>query len=137
MSPVSAPTALALREVMARLLDGRPLHCDGALSIANLAREAGVSRATANRAGDLVETFRQATAERPEPGPDTPAALRARIRQLEADRAARDGVERQEITQLRTAVTALAQHVQALTLDNDALRQALHAYGEVRTLPNV
>lgn len=44
----------ALRAAMARLLDGRPERTDGALTVSNLAREAGVSRATANRAVDLL-----------------------------------------------------------------------------------
>ncbi|MFK8909268.1 hypothetical protein [Streptomyces sp. YS-3] len=43
--PVSAATELKLREAMARLLVGEPLHTDGALTKENLAREAMVHRA--------------------------------------------------------------------------------------------
>ena len=43
MSAVSPATAAALEEAMQRLLEGRPARTDGALTIANLAREAGVS----------------------------------------------------------------------------------------------
>ena len=48
--PVSQKTEDALRVAMKRLLDGTSVHTDGRLNVANLAREAGVSRATANRA---------------------------------------------------------------------------------------
>ncbi len=42
--PVSATSAAKLREAMARLLAGEPLHTDGALSQENLAREVQVTR---------------------------------------------------------------------------------------------
>ncbi|KSV64934.1 hypothetical protein N183_34280 [Sinorhizobium sp. Sb3] len=45
---------------MARLLDGRPERTDDALTISNLAYEAAVSRATANRAVGLLAEFRTA-----------------------------------------------------------------------------
>ncbi|WP_327310230.1 MULTISPECIES: hypothetical protein [unclassified Streptomyces] len=48
--PVSAATADKLREAMARLLAGEPLHSNGALTKENLAREARVSHATVHRA---------------------------------------------------------------------------------------
>lgn len=38
--PVSPASAAKLREAMARLLAGDPLHTDGALTKKNLAREA-------------------------------------------------------------------------------------------------
>jgi len=59
-APTGPKSEAALRAAMARLLDGRPEHTDRALTIANLAREAGVSRATANRAADLLAKFRAA-----------------------------------------------------------------------------
>lgn len=52
--PVSAATADKLREAMARLLAGEPLHSDGALTKENLAREARVSHATVHRAQDIL-----------------------------------------------------------------------------------
>jgi hypothetical protein len=58
VSTVSAETASTLQEAMQRLLEGRPSRTDGALTIANLARKAGVSRATANRASDIIDRFR-------------------------------------------------------------------------------
>ncbi|MFJ8858712.1 hypothetical protein ACIRD8_09770 [Streptomyces sp. NPDC102451] len=52
--PVSAATADKLREAMARLLAGEPLHSNGALTKENLAREARVSHATVHRAQDIL-----------------------------------------------------------------------------------
>ncbi|MBT2539737.1 hypothetical protein J7E99_03190 [Streptomyces sp. ISL-44] len=52
--PVSAATADKLREAMARLLAGEPLHSNGALTKENLAREARVSHASVHRAQDIL-----------------------------------------------------------------------------------
>lgn len=135
MIAVSPQTATALRAAMTRLLDGQPERCDGALTIANLAREAGVSRATANRDTSLIAAFRQAIRSTSTTSDGTPAALRERIRRLESDLAARKRDEHAELVRLRQTVHVLAQHVQALTLDNEALRQSLAAEGRLRTLP--
>jgi hypothetical protein len=51
-------TVAALNEAMHRLLDGRAHRTDGSLTITNLAREAGVACATANRAADILTCFR-------------------------------------------------------------------------------
>jgi hypothetical protein len=123
VSAVSAETASALEEAMQRLLEGRPSRTDGALTIANLAREAGVSRATANRATDIIDRFRtrlDVTADE-----DLPATLRDRIKTLTPQIAEIKQREHQEIADLRATVSTLAQHVQALTLENQALRTAL------------
>lgn len=100
----------ALRAAMARLLDGRPERTDGALTVANLAREAGVSRATANRAADLLAEFRAAEAPQRR---SSPHALKQRIRSLEAELRAVRGAE---MAELRTLTRTLAQHIQILTL---------------------
>lgn len=63
MKPVSATTEQALSEAMARLFDGCPGVTDGRLTVVNLAVEAGVSRATANRALKVLAVFRQALIE--------------------------------------------------------------------------
>ncbi|RWD43461.1 hypothetical protein [Mesorhizobium sp.] len=63
MIPVSTATELALRAAMSRLLDGKSERTDGGLTVVNLATEAGVSRATANRATGVLKTFREAVAE--------------------------------------------------------------------------
>ncbi len=54
----------ALSAAMDRLLEGKPVKSDGRLTIANLAREAGVSRATANRATNILTKFRQAVEQK-------------------------------------------------------------------------
>jgi len=51
---VSPRTATRLREAMDRLLTGRPKHTDGRLIKDNLWKEAGVSRATMNRATEIL-----------------------------------------------------------------------------------
>jgi hypothetical protein len=67
---------------MARLLEGRPDRTEGALTVANLALEAGVSRATANRAADLLAEFRAAEVHHRR---SSPQAMKQRIRALEAE----------------------------------------------------
>lgn len=47
----------ALREAMSRLLGGRPLRTDGALTKKNLYLEAEVSRATMNRSIDVMKEW--------------------------------------------------------------------------------
>lgn len=109
---------------MKRLLAGRPERTDGALTIANLAREAGVSRATANRAGDLLAEFRAAEARQRR---SSPQALKERIRALEAELRAVRGAD---IADLRALARMLAQHIQVLTLqvaERDAVIDGLQA----------
>mgnify|MGYP003779617989 CR=1 FL=1 len=60
MKPVSAETESRLRDALARLV-----AVDDRLSVANLARQAGVSRATANRAVAVQSELRDAAARRP------------------------------------------------------------------------
>lgn len=62
--PVSQYTEQALRAAMNRLLAGSAVRSDGRLTVVNLAIEAGVSRATANRAAAVLAEFRRATGER-------------------------------------------------------------------------
>src|SRR5712691_10472791 len=116
MSTVSPATAAALEEAMQRLLESRPARTDGALTIANLAREAGVSRATANRATGILARFHARLDQ--DGGEDLPATLRGKIRDLTTQVADFSRDEHQEITDLRATVSTLAQHVQALTLEN-------------------
>ncbi|WP_329167556.1 hypothetical protein OHB49_45420 (plasmid) [Streptomyces sp. NBC_01717] len=109
---------------MDRLLAGDPQHSDGSLTVASLAREAGTSRATAYRANDILELFRQRVDERSS-GPDVPATLRGRIQELQGQLREARRARHEEITDLRLSVDTLAQRVQALTLDNERLRAEL------------
>jgi hypothetical protein len=136
MSALGAKSEAALRAAMARLLDGRPERTDGALTVSNLAREAGVSRATANRAVGLLAEFRAAEARHRR---SSPRALKERVRALEAELRAVRGAETAE---LRGLVRTLAQHIQVLTLqiaERDAviegLRQELARSGNARVVP--
>lgn len=111
--PVSQKTEGALRAAMKRLLVGTSEHTDGRLTVANLAREADVSRATANRATAVLAEFRAAEA-RFRSG--SVAGLKARIRELETElRAARGG----ELAELRATVKTLAQQIQILALQGE------------------
>lgn len=100
MKPVSTVTALALGEAMARLLDGCPRVTDGRLTVVNLAIEAGVSRATANRASEVLEAFSRAKV-------GASARCNAMDQQNETARAERER---------RAAENVLAQHRQVRAL---------------------
>jgi homoaconitase/3-isopropylmalate dehydratase large subunit len=96
--PISAATKEALLDAMERLLAGQALKTDGRLTAVNLAIEAGVSRATANRATELLTDYRRRAA----------ASQRARGQELEVARAG-SGEESRN-------AHILAQHVQARAL---------------------
>lgn len=136
MTSLGPKSEAALRAAMARLLDGRPERTDGALTISNLAREAGVSRATANRAVDLLVEFRAAEARHRR---SSPQALKDRVRSLEAELRAVRGVE---MAELRALTRTLAQHIQVLTLqvaERDAviagLQDELARSNEAKVVP--
>ncbi|CCF00731.1 conserved hypothetical protein (plasmid) [Sinorhizobium fredii HH103] len=136
MSALGAKSEAALRAAMTRLLDGRPERTDGALTVANLAREAGVSRATANRAVGLLAEFRAAEARQRRSSPRT---LKERVRALEAELRVVRGAE---IAELRGLARTLAQHIQVLTLqvaDRDAviagLQDELDRSREAKVVP--
>lgn len=65
MKPVSTSTEQALRQALTRLVSGDAIRTDGRLTVANLAREAGVSRATANRAPAILAELREGEVARP------------------------------------------------------------------------
>ncbi len=96
---VSAFTETALRAAMARLLAGQAATTDGRLTVTNLAAEAGVSRATANRATVLLEEFQAAVRALRGTAPCPPREAGAT-----------------ELQVAREATHVLAQQVQALAL---------------------
>ncbi len=117
MKPVSAQSQTMLREAMARLLAGRPRVTDGRLTVANLAREAGVGRSTANRAVDVLDAFRG-------------SAKRAScLRAPEVAAAANRSRDATEIANLKATVNQLAQQVQRLALRGVEQHQMI---GELR-----
>lgn len=131
--PVSQATEEALRAAMRRLLEGVSECTDGRLTIANLAREAGVSRATANRAAAILDEFRTAEAQFRS---GSAAGLKARIRELEAELRLARG---REMTELRTMIRTLAQKIQALTLHSDDQARLISTMKEqlARAEPNI
>lgn len=60
MTTVSPATEKKLRDAMQRLLAGQPNRTDGRLTKANLHVEAGVSRATMNRANAIIADWNTA-----------------------------------------------------------------------------
>ena len=100
MKPVSSSTERALRAALTRLVSGSATRTDGLLTVANLAREAGVSRATANRASAMLAELREAAAEV------------ARLARLEKPRSPQIDAERDQ----RELENMIAQHVQVRAL---------------------
>ncbi len=126
---VSAATAKALRAAMERLLAGRPTCTDGRLVKENLYREAGVSRATMNRAHHILAEWdrRTAATDARTPGEarrdDELHSLRVELRNI-----------RRERTQLQGRLDASATVIAALHHDNSALRDELNSRRAVVTL---
>jgi hypothetical protein len=119
-----------LQEAMARLVAGRPRVTDGRLTVANLAREAGVGRSTANRAVDVLDALRGS------------ANRASRLRAPEIAAAANRSRDAAEIASLKATVNQLAQQVQRLALHNGeqhqmigALRDALAAATAGKVVP--
>ncbi len=104
-----------LREAMARLVAGRPRVTDGRLTVANLAREAGVGRSTANRAVDVLQAFHVAATRVP------------RRRTPEMEVAAVRSRDAAEIAALNSTVNQLAQQVQRLALHGAEQRRMIEA----------
>ncbi|MFD3719820.1 hypothetical protein [Streptomyces sp. NPDC058674] len=117
---VPAATAKTLREAMDRLLAGRPRRTDGRLIKDNLYKEAGVSRATMNRARAVLAEWDQRTKET---GSRTQGEAR-RDEELHELRAEVKGLKRQR-TELQAKVDAAATVIAALHHDNAALHELI------------
>lgn len=114
--PVGVASEATLRAAMARLLAGRPARTDGRLTVANLAREAGVGRATANRATEILDAFR--------------VAVIAKRRASDTAAAKAEPSDAAQVQELRVTVRTMAQQIQALALRvaaQDRVIAALHA----------
>jgi chromosome segregation ATPase len=124
---VSPATAKALREAMARLMEGKPRHTDGAFIKENLYKEAQVSRATMNRATEVMAEWDAYAAQhgrRTKGEAARDAELQELTRKLKATTA--------ECTQLRKKLDAAATVIAALHHDNQALREHIDSrYGKV------
>ena len=111
--PISTDAYAAIEAAMARLLASSDDR--GTLTIARLASEARLSRATLYRAPELLDRFRAALEQR---NRDNTTALPSldRIGELEAEVATSRGRESDETRDLRAANRNMAQHIQALSL---------------------
>jgi hypothetical protein len=126
---VSPRTAKRLREAMDRLTAGRPRHTDGRLIKDNLWREAGVSRATMNRATGILADWNTRIAAcdgftpREARKNDELATLRAAL-----------AAKTRECTELARRLDAAATAIAALHHDNTLLRQELDHRGQLVSL---
>lgn len=126
MSGVSPAAEQALQEALGRLAEGRALRTDGALTVAGLAIEAGVSRSTANRSTAVLTALRVLRSSGAcQPAPVTPAIEQRAIRDEMASLRRAHG---ERVAALEASVNTLAQHVQVLTLDNERLRRTVATY---------
>ncbi|XTP38089.1 hypothetical protein ACORG1_31925 (plasmid) [Mycobacterium sp. TJFP1] len=98
MTTISPATEKKLRDAMERLLTGKSKRTDGRLTKANLHVEAGVSRATMNRATAVLADWDAATGTQSAP---------------------RDA----ELVELRATVTALKQMIAKLRRNNTDLER--------------
>jgi DNA-directed RNA polymerase subunit L len=123
---VSPRTAARLREAMNRLLTGQPKHTDGRLIKENLWKEAGVSRATMNRATEILADWNTRIAAcdgftpREARKNDELATLRAAL-----------AAKTRECTELARRLDAAATAIAALHHDNTLLRQELDHRGRI------
>src|SRR3989442_13588970 len=118
---VSLTTERKLRDAMDRLCNGTSQRTNGQLTVSNLAKEAGVSRATANRAEAVLAEFHNRTIALEET-PEKLPGLRDQNRELERRLAQMTTEKNQVIVDLQATVTLRAQKSQALTLENERLR---------------
>ncbi|HEU5198752.1 MAG TPA: hypothetical protein VFU32_03900 [Ktedonobacterales bacterium] len=109
---------------MERLLSGTATQTDGRLTIDNLAKEAGVSRATAHRAKALCEEFLSCSQQKRE-DPELVLGCAERVRELEQQLKQTVRTKNQTIHALQQTVDILAQQIQALTLENEELQAAV------------
>ncbi|WP_309238964.1 hypothetical protein [Streptomyces lunaelactis] len=112
---VSPKTEQALLEAMARLFAGTPQRTDGKLTKNNLWREAGVSRATMNRATDVLAEWDRRVGESPASLRDQKQAEELTLlrRQLKASRDERRHLQDQ-VEASATVITTLLAEVAAL-----------------------
>ena len=126
---VSRRTAKRLRDAMDRLLAGRPQRTDGRLIKDNLWKEADVSRATMNRATQIMAEWDTRVADC---GGFTPREARKNdeLTNMRAKLAAKT----RECTKLAHQLDAAATAIAALHHDNTLLRQELEQRGQLIAL---
>ena len=126
---VSDRTAKSLRDAMDRLLAGRPQRTDGRLIKDNLWKEAGLSRATMNRATQVMAEWDTRVSACDSFTPRE-ARKNDEITTLRADLAAKT----RECTTLSHQLDAAATAIAALHHDNTLLREELGRHGDIASL---
>jgi septal ring factor EnvC (AmiA/AmiB activator) len=129
-APVTPATESKLRTAMERLLSGQPTRTDGRLTKANLHIEAGVSRATMNRATAVMKDWDSAVKTDATPRSRRVAELEATVTQLKTTMARL----RQSNTELERKNQAAATVIAELSTQLAACRD--DQPGTVTLLPN-
>lgn len=114
---VSPSSEQKLREAMERLLSGTQQRTDGRLIKENLYKEAGVSRATMNRAVGLLAEW-----EAKSVGPQPRDRTIQQLRQSDAEHRGVIKALRQKVRVLEDQVTAAATTIAELHVENQILR---------------
>ncbi|MCX4523284.1 hypothetical protein OG402_38260 [Streptomyces anulatus] len=116
---VSPKAEKALLDAMERLLNGKPARTDGKLTKNNLWREAGVSRATMNRATRVLETWDARVSS-------SPASLHSQQQAEEIARLRKKlRLNQDERQRLQDQVDAVTTVLTVLLAENAALREQL------------
>jgi hypothetical protein len=123
---ISPAAQAALRAAIQRLLSGRPTCTDGRLIKENLYKEAGISRASMNRASGILAEWDQATAAT---GSRTASEARRDDRISDLEIQTRN--LKQERTLLQQRLDAAATVITALYIENAALREQTVAHETV------
>ncbi|MFL0172337.1 hypothetical protein [Mycobacterium sp. SMC-13] len=107
-----------IRDAMDRLIDGKPLHSDGKLTIKSLAEEARVKRwLLTHRHTDLQDEFRGRI-----DGTDTEPPILMALRDENADAKERIKKLTADVTALTATIHQLERIIQVLALENEQLR---------------
>ena len=117
MPEISAVTERKLRDAMERLLTGAAIRTDGRLVKENLYREAGVSRATMNRATAVMDEWARRV-DGSLPRDREIESLRSSL----ADRAAQIKQLRERVSSLEAQLTIAATAIAELHVENQLLR---------------
>jgi len=128
--PISAAAVSSIEDAISRLIASGDV--EARFTIARLASEAGLSRATVYRAPELLGRYRTAMASHPREVKSTPSPM-DRIHQLEGEIAALRGRETDELRALRSSNRNMAQHIQALSL---LVRQQEQRIARLQTEPS-
>lgn len=117
MPDITAATERKLRDAMERLLNGAAIRTDGRILKENLYREAGVSRATMNRATAVMDEWARRV-DGTQPRDREVESLRS----LLADRAAQIKELRERVSSLEAQLTIAATAVAELHVETQLLR---------------